>query len=379
MQTLVTLRLSTLSNRLFWALLTAALAIRLILIITSFGSTDALLTMSWAHLSERFGIGPAYHVTPNLNHPPLSSLYMVAADRLGSRVGLEYPDMFRIFQVIADIITAAILWRLTRSREAVAFFFASPAAMFLSGFHCNADPTMIALLVAAVWMHSGGLLGVASGIKIAPIPFTPFFLIDLTWRRRVTFLLAFGIVLAAIFIPALITGGPVVLHNVFGYTGSGYEWGFCGIGFLLRNRMWAELYATAGRYVLIVALVALFAFFCRYRTPLPAMIGAALMTLNFFSPAFGIQYLVWPLPFFLFAIPRKLAYALNIALSIFTFCTYTIWAGGFPWWFADAAHNPHRELVALLALPLWLLYGTAIVVALRERAGQLRTQQLAEG
>jgi len=215
-QTLVTLRLSTLSNRLFWALLTAALAIRLILIITSFGSTDALLTMSWAHLSERFGIGPAYHVTPNLNHPPLSSLYMVAADRLGSRVGLEYPDMFRIFQVIADIITAAILWRLTRNREAVAFFFASPAAMFLSGFHCNADPTMIALLVAAVWMHSGGLLGVASGIKIAPIPLTPFFLIDLTWRRRLTFLLAFGIVLAAIFIPALITGGPVVLHNVFG-------------------------------------------------------------------------------------------------------------------------------------------------------------------
>jgi hypothetical protein len=123
----------------------------------------------------------------------------------------------------------------------------------------------------------------------------------------------------------------------------------------------------------------LFAFFCRYRTPLPAMIGTALMTLNFFSPAFGIQYLVWPLPFFLFAIPRKLAYALNIALSIFTFCTYTIWAGGFPWWFADAAHNPHRELVALLALPLWLLYGTAIVIALRERTGQLRTQQLAEG
>jgi len=169
------------------------------------------------------------------------------------------------------------------------------------------------------------------------------------------------------------------LHNVFGYPGSGFEWGFCGIGFLLRNRAWATFYSTAGRYVVIAALAALFAFFWRYRTPLPAMVGTALITMNFFSPAFGIEYLVWQLPFFLFVVPPKIAYALNIALSIFTFSTYTIWAGEFPWWFADAAHNPHRQLVALIALPLWLLYGVAIVVALRNASRELRAQELAEG
>src|SRR5438552_10993124 len=191
--------------------------------------------MGYTHLAERFGIGPAYRFAAYLNHPPLSGAIMIAADRLGSRIHLEFPDVFRLFQVIADLISAAILYRLSKSREVVAFFFASPASIFLSGFHCNADPTMIALLLAAVALHSGALLGAASGIKIAPLPLTPFFLIDMSWRRRLTFLIAWAIVLAAIFVPAVITGGPAVLHNVLGYPGSGYEWGFCGLGYLTGN------------------------------------------------------------------------------------------------------------------------------------------------
>jgi len=360
----------------FATLLALALAIRLLLIATSFGSTDALLLMGYAHLAERFGIGAAYRFAP-WNHPPLSGLIMVAADRLGSHIGLEFPDVFRLFQVVADVVCAAILYQLSKSREVVAFFFASPAAIFLSGFHCNADPTMTALLLAAVWLSSGALLGAATGIKIAPLPLVPFFLIDLSWRRRLTFLLGWAIVLAAIFIPTVITSGPIVLHNVFGYSGTGSEWGFCGVGFLLRNLAWAQFYARIGKYAVIVALVALFLFFWRYRTPLPAMIGTGLLTMNFFSPAFGVQYLVWPLPFLLFALPRKLAYALNVALSLFLFATYTIWAREFPWWFANAAApNPLQPLVAVFALPLWILYGIAIIAAIArtKRATPIRNE-----
>lgn len=356
----------------FVSIVVAALAVRLLLVATSFGSTDALLLMGYTHLAERFGIGPAYHYAQYLNHPPLSGVIMIAADRLGSRIGLEFPDVFRLFQIIADLISAAILYQLGapfgRGREFAAFYFASPAATFLSGFHCNADPTMLALLLASVWLSSGALLAAATGIKIAPLPLTPFFLIDMSWRRRIAFVLAWLVVLAAIFVPAVITGGITVLRNVFGYPGSGYEWGFCSLGYLGGSRVWAELYSRLGRYVVVAALIALFIIFCRRRTPLPAMIAVALLTMNFFSPAFGAQYLVWPLPFFLFALPRRLAYTLNVALSVFLFATYTIWAREFPWWFADAAApNPLRPLVALLALPLWLLYGWAAISAIKAR------------
>ena len=101
--------------------------------------------------------------------------------------------------------------------------------------------------------------------------------------------------------------------------------------------------------------------------------------MNFFAPGFGVQYLVWPLALLPFAVPRRLAYTLNIALSVFLFTTYTIWAREFPWWYADAsAPNPYRPIIAFLAIPLWLLYGVAVVAALRQAAHQLRAQQLAQ-
>ena len=375
------------SKRAFVGLLAAALALRLILIATSFGSTDALLMTSWAHIAERFGVPRSYLYAQYLNHPPLALWIAATADRIGTLIGLEFPDIFRLLQTIADMVTAAILFKMSRSREIVAFFFASPAAIFLSGFHCNSDPTMVALLVAAVWIASrtaagsGALLGAASGIKIAPLPLIPFFLLQMSWTRRVLFSLLLCASVVIPYVPVVRVTGWVSIRNIFGYSGSGYEWGFCGIGLLIRNRTFAELYAQYGRFVVIAALGCLLIFHWKRPSPLPAMIGVALLTMNFFAPGFGVQYLVWPLPFLLFAVPRRLAYALSAALSVFLFATYTIWSGEFPWWFANAASpDINHRLVALLAFPLWILYGVAIVAALRHQPpGQLVSQEFAEG
>src|SRR5436190_5785015 len=102
--------------------------------------------MSWAHIAERFGVGRAYLYGQYLNHPPLALWIAASADRIGRLVGLEFPDVFRLLQTIADMVTATILYKISKSREVAAFFFASPATIFLSGFHCNSDPTMMALL-----------------------------------------------------------------------------------------------------------------------------------------------------------------------------------------------------------------------------------------
>src|SRR5947209_10178110 len=141
---------------------------------------------------------------------------------------------------------------------------------------------MMALLVASVWTMSGALFGLASGIKIAPLPLAPFFLINLSWRRRIFFVLSSATALVLIFVPAVLTGGTAVLRNVFQYPGSGYEWGFSGLGFLTHGRAWAELYAHYGRYVVIAALACLFLFYWRRPRPLTTMIAVALLTMNFF-------------------------------------------------------------------------------------------------
>ncbi len=194
--------------------------------------------------------------------------------------------------------------------------------------------------------------------------------------------------LGGIFLPAVHYGGFTILKNIFAYSGSGAQWGFCSVGYLVAylsqaaskaGWAWMFLYSHYGRNAALLAVIGLCIYYWRRPRPLVVMIGVALLAMNFFGPGFGVQYLVWPLPFLMFALPRRLAYALNAALSIFTFSVYTIWAREFPWWFADAAApNPYRPLVAMLALPLWVLYGIAIVVALRQSAHELRPQQLAE-
>ena len=379
----------------------AALGIRLLLIATTFGTTDAFLFMIWTHLAEHNGIAGAYALVPLLNHPPLSMAIAIAADRLGASIGLEFPDIFRLVQVLADILTASVVYALARTfqparaREYTALFFASPAAIMLSGFHCNSDPTMVALLMTAVWAAvtqraalSGTFFGLSSGIKIVPLPLSPFFLIDFNWRRRIAFAAATLVAIAIAFLPGA-TGGLIMIRNVLGYAGTGYQWGFSGLGYItayiarpLMNAgfAWMMFYSQWGRWIVILALGGLFFFYLRYRTPLPAMIAVALLAMNFFSPGFGVQYLIWPLALLPFAVPRRLAYTINLALSVFLFATYTIWSREFPWWFADAAaNNPYRPIIAFLAIPLWALYGVAIFVSLRQSARQLASEQLAEG
>lgn len=375
------------SRRGYLILICTALALRLVLLATTFGTTDAFLFTLWAELVDRFGIAASYLHAPYLNHSPLVLALLLLLHRLARTSGLLLSDLLRLLQIAADCATALLLLRLgrrlmpDRAREISIFFFASPAAIFLSGFHCNVDPLMMALLLAALYTSSGVLFALSASVKIAPLPLAPFFLLDMAPRRRMIFLVTATITMAMIFVPAMISGGTAVAHNIFGYSGSGYEWGFCGLGYLTGSRPWAELYAHYGRYVVIAALMALFVFFLKRPTPLPVMLCVALLTMNFFAPGFGVQYLVWPLPFLLFALPRTLAYVLNAALSLFLFATYTIWAHGFPWWFADAAApNPLRPLVALLAFPLWILYGVAIVAALRRDPRQdFPSQHFAEG
>ena len=396
MQTPLTVRLSTVSSRLFWILAASALAIRLILISTSFGSTDAFLFTVWVDAAEKHGLLGAYRFFNGLNHPPMSMAIAVAADRIGKAIGLEFPDIFRLLQVIADIVTATFVYRIanrlqpSRAREYTLFFFASPAAIFLSGFHCNSDPTMIALLSAAVWAAtrekaagSGVLFGLSSNIKILPIPLAPLFLINMKWRQRILWSAGAALILLLGFLPAL-----GAMKNIFGYAPAASQWGIGGTAYLVSYLAHggyttavhlAAFYSQWGRYIVLAAIAALFFFYIRYKTPIAAMIGAALLTIDFLAPGFGIQYLVWPLAFVPFAVPRRLAYALNAGLSIFMFTAYTVWARELPWWYADASKGgAHGALIAYLALPLWLLYGAAVVAALRNSARQLGPQQLAE-
>jgi 4-amino-4-deoxy-L-arabinose transferase-like glycosyltransferase len=391
--------------RLMWLF---AIAVRLALTATTYGTNDAIFTTTWVELVNRVGIAHAYAMTPMLNHPPLSLAYMKLVDAIGSVFGIAFTDVLRTAQILADVVSAFALYRIGRAdgphraSALASFVLLSPAAAFLSAFHCNTDPTMTALIILAAALaivplrdtrlHGilvGLTLGLAAGIKILPFVLAPIFLLYLPREQRVRFIVAFGVVTALIFVPSIAIGGPVVIRHIFGYAGNlPYEWGVPGVAFAISRNVPSlhdegaaamKLYTTYGRYIVYAGMIAALAFLAlrrhTSRTALPHALAIMLMTILALAPGWGVQYVAWIIPLLPFALPWTSAVLMNAALSLYLFITYTVWNGGWPWWFADIARrSPYRWISAVAGYATWLCLCAALIAAIRGYRAAHRAQ-----
>jgi uncharacterized membrane protein len=362
------------------------LAARVALVATSIGTNDVPFMLLWAKYARQFGIAHAYSRQWELNHPPLSLLIIHWTDLTAQRLGIEFTDLLRLLQVAADLCTTLALAAIARIRsvvpDAALLFILSPAAIAISGFHCNTDPTMIALLVVSLLLllrghgFAAGLVFAASvGIKIIPLLVLPVMLV-MARELRIRLAAACAIGVAAIFAPVVAIGGPAVLRNVFGYSGFAGKWGLPALmltieGWIARPRTtvlfhFALWYAQNGKYLVVIAIAALsLALWRRRDAPIGAIATVMLLVLAL-APGFGIQYLVWPLPLLPYAVGRRMLVAVYGAIAIYVPMTYTIWSQGFPWWYADSiAPVPGKSLVTAAGLIVWIVIAAGMVDGVR--------------
>lgn len=332
----------------------------MLLLATSIGSTDAILTAAWGKLATEYGIPHAYAQNPKLNHPPLSLAIMSLLDRAAGRIA--FADLLRALQILADLATAAMLVALA-GRDFALLFFLSPAAIFISGFHCNTDPTMTMLIVAAVLLAvrgrgtaAGVVLALATGIKIVPLLLVPIF-VAVLWRRAAGFIAAYTATAALIFLPAMAIGGRVVFDNIFGYAGSGNWWGIVSMLRLIGHAPGlGAAYPGIVRPVVVAVVIVLS--YLAWRSPnLPVATGTFLVSAIVLGSGFGVQYLVWPLPFLPFLVGRRGSLIVHAAVSTFLAMVYTHWSGDiFPWNYADAVSLSAVTLALVVAG--WIAWAT---------------------
>lgn len=391
-----------LERRTFWLLALFAIAARLALIATTYGTNDAGFMAVSVDLVKRVGVARSYAHTAMMNHPPLSFALMTLIDRLATAVGIAFVDVFRFFQVVADVVAAVALFHIGRhtsiehGRALALFILLSPGAAFISAFHCNTDATMIALILAAAALVAGnrnglggGMLALAAGIKIPPFLLAPIFGISLRSRGRLRFLASFAIVAAAVYLPWIIIGGPVVARVVFGYRGGlPYEWGVTGVAFALSRNVASfralgmevmKFWQTYGSWFVYVAIAMVIIMVWRRRPETPAAmlhgVGIMLMTILALAPGFGVQYIGWLIAFLPFAFPWRGAVVMNAAISTFLFVTYTVWSGGWPWWFADITRaGPYRWVAAVAGYAMWLIVCAALAVSVRRFTRDSRSE-----
>ena len=361
-------------------LFAAGLAARLLLVMTSIGSSDAIFWILWTNLVGKHGIAGAYAITPMLNHPPLTVSLLWVYREISAATGIEVTDLLRLVQVLADCISAGALLSIGRRIGLTdpwwlpLYYFLSPVTIAITAFHCNVDATMVMFLLVALAFFArdqhfaaGAALALAFASKIPAIFVLPFVLVAArrAWWRV---LAAFAAVTLAIWTPVVASGGSIVLRNIFGWTGMSGSWGFPAIAHQIGWDPLARFYVAQGRWILLAALAILGGLFVvRGNRDVLRVAPLLYLSILFFAPGFGIQYLLWPLPFMPFLFTRRLAVLWSAITSSFVIVIYTYWSGGFPWHFADAmAVRPGAARMLPLIHVMWLTIGAFLA------AGTLR-------
>ncbi len=331
---------------------------RLWLILGSVGTDDVGNWALWAEAGRRFGLVRAWQGAPQFMHPWLALAQAVLLRRLADGSGVPFGDLLRLVQLAADLLAFGCLLALGRRTgvgEWVApFYLLAPPAVLISGFHGNVDPTMVALvLAAAAWLAcrpaaAGAVLAAATGLKVVPLLLAPLFFAAARTRRW-RFTAGWAVTMALLFGLPTLLGGVSLLRHILSYRGVGNWWG--PVSMLVaggRGRPWlapALAWVTTIDPLFIVAAVLGIAAWLWRRLEvdadpshdlalLLAACGMVLTALIVAGTGFGVQYLLWPvpfLPFFTRAVVRVLVVA---ATSVFLVVVYTHWAGGFPWWLA---------------------------------------------
>lgn len=381
--------------RWFWLLCCVAIVARVALTLTSIGTNDAMFWTTWLGLVKRTGIAASYGATAMMNHPPPALALMLLIDDAARLLQLPFIVMFRLVQIAFDGLSAFALYRIgrdessARGRTLALFVLLSPAAAFVSAFHCNSDPAMTALMMlAAAFLISqprrpliaGALLAAAGGIKIIPLLLLPLFVAYADKEERKRFLAGFSVVAAISFLPAILLGGPTVIRNIFGYAGGlPYEWGISGVAYAIGanvpslrdgGRAVMTAYEHGGRYAVYAAIAAVLLLGVRRRDvgrdALPHIMAIMLLAVLALAPGFGVQYVCWLVPLLPFALAWRGVLAMNGVLSLFLFITYTVWSGGWPWWFGDIQRpGPYRYLPALAGYATWALVCVCAIVAIQ--------------
>src|SRR6266446_479507 len=227
------------------------LMLKLVIAFNTFGSTDAVVFLTFAKALSQEGLEFTYRHSIMFNHPPLTAHYLRLIFCLDHQaffraIGLTFPVLLRLPGILADFVVLLVLLEIPKKHAeiriptwAFALFALSPVSLMVSGFHGNTDPVMVMFLVLASYMClrnrpalSGLFLALSCQIKIAPLLFVPIFFFF--WHYRgigARFLLSFALGLLLSWSEALFTFPALFIKNVLSYSGF---WGIWGITYWLR-------------------------------------------------------------------------------------------------------------------------------------------------
>jgi uncharacterized membrane protein len=369
----------------------------------TFGTNDVGYWGAFAEAVRDVGPVDIYgHDLPRLpvvyNHGPLAGWLLVAINWVLDHDVLSFPFLIRVPACLADFATALLVFELVRlgrpARQAAiaaVLVVCSPVLFVVSSFHGNTDPVFVMfsllsvyLLVVRGWAIAAGVaFGLALSIKLVPVVLVPVLvvvLVRLGWRRLAAFAGGGAIVLLFLWMPVLVGRWDAFREQVLAYNGSALrEWG------LPQLLTWVDLpgvgswLAGPGRFgiLLVSGLTAAAVAWRRPDAVVPA-VGLSLVLFLLLSPAFGMQYLVWPLAA-AYLIDTTAATVYNAAASVFVVVVYSHWSDAYPWHWYTAWAVPFSSTELVLMALTWVALAVVGVAGLRLLGGGIAGSTAVDG
>jgi hypothetical protein len=364
--------------------------VRLVPAVLSFGTSDV---MAWELLGQSFLNGENFYATQLHNWPPLWIYFTAGAWLAHDVTGLPFSALVKLPPIAADAFIAALLCRVaqrsgwgTSSVAAAGLAYAlHPVSILVTGYHGQFDalmlaPTFLAWHILVSWQGHRRLMGSALalglGIWFKPVPLIllPVLLTRLaSWRERCMFT-ALALAPAAFgTLPYLLLWPDDVAANFLGYSSWFGQWGYPVAWMVVEyvrngtipwwlpdpdyvSRTLRLMYA-AGRWVLLAALVA--TWWLSYRRGFDLLRGilATFAAFYFATSGFGLQYLLWIVPFAVAARDRWL-WPFSVTATGLLLVAYSNGLAYLPRVpIPDNGPNMTEFYVKLASLPTWIVCG----------------------
>ena len=346
-----------------------------VLLLCSTGTSDIRTWESFAKEIQANGLFALYVKDRQFNHPPLMGVLAWLSLEASSLLGISFPIVFKLFPFLANVGGALALWGIWRHRVdarkgalAFALFSWALCPMFVAAYHGNTDCTAAFFCLWSVYFLEvrkrpflGGLaLAAAINVKIIPLLIA---LPALAGCRSVrdARLFVLGSATAALpFLIALFGAGTLFILNVFGYGSSSEVWGVQMVLASLRTvpgmtpenmKAVHEWYFQNGKYLLVIAMLALTAYGFWRKVGHARLMAAGLALFLLLTPGFGVQYTAYPAPL-MFAVSLAWGVKFSIVAGIYIGFVYASWSHDvFP---LESSYQGYHPSLGYLGFATWL-------------------------
>lgn len=317
-------------STIIWILL-AALLLRLIVLTATIPYTAELndqkifeiATGYFSDGKDLYAPDIEQHETPfrtqlirNYPYGPFPTWIFAGLTMIGELVRVKFAVLLRLLHIGVDLLLTFLIfvtaarWKL--DAKLLGWLYAlNPLTIIITSYHGQLDVLTIffAFLAAHVLLFSkhkqkrigaGILLGISIAIKMFTVLLLPWFIAQLkSWKERVLFTLLVGLPFLLSFLTVLTPeNAGRAIRQVLLYGGAGAESGIILTLKALSLERMASFYHAAGKYILLLAVIATAILLWKRLRLLDGLALSFLLTMVI-SPTMGVQYFTWFLPFYL--------------------------------------------------------------------------------